>query len=365
MRLSPQGEQLRTNSSQTPQPPVQFLDPEGHLLVERPPLGDERVMEAYRAMLLGRRFDELCVKLQRRGLMVTFAPGIGQEACAVGSAMALDKHRDWFVPQYREVAGQFVHGFSVRQAFLWHVGSPLGFQTPKGLLMLPSNAGVSGQIPHAVGLAWGLKLQGKTDVALVHFGDGGTSQGDFHESANLAGVMKAPVIFFCQNNRWAISTPRERQTASETIAQKAYGYGFPGVRVDGNDLFAVYEETRQAVERARAGEGPSLIEGETFRLGMHTTADTTRYDSPEVFEQWQKRDPLLRVQRYLERRGLFSADIGARMEREIEVDLETTWKEVQELTPARIGESLDHVFSEMPPRLRDQRIEMSEENHEE
>jgi pyruvate dehydrogenase E1 component alpha subunit len=339
--------------------PFQLLDSAGNLHADTPPLSDEEALEGLRAMLLGRRFDELCINLQRRGLMVTLAPGIGQEACSVGSALALDSSRDWFVPQYREVAGQFLHGFPLVQGFLWHMGSPRGFYIPEGLCMLPFQAAVAGQISHAVGLGWGLRHQGRSDVVVVHFGDGATSEGDFHEPANLAGVVQAPVIFICQNNYWAISTPREWQTAAQTIAQKAIAYGFPGVLVDGNDLFAVYEVTRQAVERARRGDGPTLIEAVTYRLGIHTTADdASRYEPPEYREQWTDKDPLLRVQRYLERRGKWDADIAAEMEQQVKEELDAAWQEARAYPRPDIEASLEYVFAEMTPRLLKQRQQM-------
>ncbi len=342
-------------ASSAPGSMVQMLDAAGNLLVDAPPLSDDELLGGLRAMLLGRRFDELCIQLQRRGLMVTLAPGIGQEACSVGPSMALDRTRDWFVPQYREAAGQFHHGLPLVQGFLWHMGSPLGFYIPEGLCMLPFQAAVAGQVPHAVGLGWGFKLRGLTNVVVVHFGDGATSQGDFHEAANLAGAVRAPVIFVCQNNQWAISTPRRSQTAAETIAQKATAYGFPGVQVDGNDLMAVYEITRRAVARARAGEGPTLIEAVTYRLGIHTTADdASRYEPAELKEQWKDKDPILRLQRYLEARGRWNGATGSAMEREIKAQLDAAWKEAQAIPPARIEESLTHVFATMPPRLQAQ-----------
>jgi pyruvate dehydrogenase E1 component alpha subunit len=344
-----------TFSVEHPPEPFQLLDPAGHLRVDAPPLSDEDTLKGLRAILLGRRFDELCINLQRRGLMVTFAPGIGQEACTVGSVMALDSRRDWFVPQYREAAGQLLHGSPLVQNFLWHMGSPLGFHIPEGVRLLPFQAGVAGQISHAVGLAWGSKLQGKTDVVVVHFGEGATSQGDFYEPMNLAGVVKAPVILFCQNNNWAISTPRQHQTAAQTIAQKAVAAGIPGVQVDGNDLLAVYEVTRQAVERARNGDGPTLIEGVTYRLGIHTTADdSSRYEPPEYKEQWRDKDPVLRLQRYLERRGKWNAGIAETIEAEIKAQLDAAWEEAQRVPLSRVEESLTYMFAEMTPRLRQQ-----------
>lgn len=334
---------------------LQLLDPGGTLLVDTPPMSDEEALRALRTMLLSRRFDERCISLQRRGLMVTLAPGIGQEACSVGSAMAIDRSRDWFAPQYREAAGLLYHGFPLVQAFLWHMGSPLGFYVPEGGRFLPFQAAVAGHLPQATGLAWGLRLQGQRSVVLAHFGDGATSQGDFHEALNIAGVLKAPVIFYCQNNYWAISTPLEWQSASATIAQKATAYGFPGVRVDGNDLIAVYAATRDAVNRARAGEGPTLIEGVTYRLGIHTTADdAARYEPPELRERWKDKDPILRVQRYLERRGNWNTEVAAATEDKIRAELDAAWEDAQSYPPPRLAESLERVFAEMTPRLREQ-----------
>jgi pyruvate dehydrogenase E1 component alpha subunit len=324
-------------------------------------LSDDEAVEGLRALLLGRRFDERCVHLQRRGLMVTLAPGIGQEACSVGSVIPLDRTRDWFVPQYREAAGQLLHGLPLVQAFLWHMGSPLGFCIPEGLRMLPFNAGVAGQIPHAVGLGWGLRLRGLDSAVVVHFGEGATSQGDFHEAINLAGVVKAPVIFFCQNNFWAISTPRELQTAAATIAQKGIAYGVPGVLVDGNDLFAVVSVMREAVARARRGEGPTLIEGITYRLGMHTTADDGSSCEPKgMRDSWRPKDPLLRLQRYLEARGRWSEEIGREMDAEIAAELDAAWAEAQETPAPTVADSLAHVYAHMPQRLQDQRRSLEE-----
>jgi pyruvate dehydrogenase E1 component alpha subunit len=327
--------------------PYQVLDPEGHLVADEAPLSDDEAIAGLRAMLLGRRFDEHCIKLQRRGLMVTFAPGIGQEACSVGSVMAMDSERDWFVPQYREAAGVLLHGYPLVRGYLWHMGSPLGFDILDGLHKLPFQAAVAGQIPHAVGLGWGLKLQGKDDVVVVHFGDGASSHGDFYEPANFAGVTKAPVVFFCQNNHWAISTPATIQTAAHTKAQKAVAFGFPGVLVDGNDLFAVYEVTRDAVARARQGDGPTLIEGLTYRLGIHTTADAgTRFEPRELRESWEPKDPLIRVRKYLERKGKWSEEVEREMEEEIEAQLEEAWAEAQTVPKPTLEESVEHMFAQ-------------------
>ena len=311
-------------------PMARYLDQDGELLEDQP-MSDEMALDGYRAMVRGRRFDERCVSLQRQGRMVTLAPGIGQEAATVGAAMALNQKTDWFVPQYRELAGQLWHGYPLRLAFLWHVGHPIAFQIPEGLNMLPFQAAIAGQLPQAVGLAWGLKMKHDPGVVLAIFGDGGTSQGDFHEAANLAGVMKAPVIFLCQNNGWAISTTIQQQTASQTLAQKATAYGFPGVQCDGNDLFAVYATVRDAVRRARDGEGPTLVEALTYRLGLHTTADDpTRYEPREMHDAWVDRDPLRRMQLHLMSRGVVDRPALDRIEEEVKEELRMAWDEAQQ-----------------------------------
>ena len=311
-------------------PMARYLDQDGELLEDQP-MSDEMALDGYRVMLRGRRFDERCVSLQRQGRMVTLAPGIGQEAATVGAAMALNQKTDWFVPQYRELAGQLWHGYPLRLAFLWHVGHPIAFQIPEGLNMLPFQAAIAGQLPQAVGLAWGLKMKHDPGVVLAIFGDGGTSQGDFHEAANLAGVMKAPVILLCQNNGWAISTTIQQQTASETLAQKAIAYGFPGVQCDGNDLFAVYATVRDAVRRARDGEGPTLVEALTYRLGLHTTADDpTRYEPREMHDAWVDRDPLRRMQLHLMSRGVVDRPALDRIEEEVKEELRVAWDEAQQ-----------------------------------
>ena len=311
-------------------PLVRFLDEDGEFVGDQQPMSDALALEGYRVMLKGRRFDERCVSLQRQGRMVTLAPGIGQEAATVGAAMAIDARTDWFVPQYRELAGQLWHGYPLRHAFLWHVGHPIAFQVPGDLKMLPFQAAIAGHLPQAVGLAWGLRMKGDPGVVLAVFGDGGTSQGDFHEAANLAGVMKAPIVFLCQNNGWAISTTVEQQTAAETLAHKAVAYGFPGVRCDGNDLFAVYATVREAAQRARDGDGPTFVEAVTYRLGLHTTADDpTRYEPREMHDAWVNRDPLRRMRLHLVARGIADDPGLARMEEEIKEELRAAWEEAQ------------------------------------
>jgi pyruvate dehydrogenase E1 component alpha subunit len=339
-------------------PPVNFLSPHGELLAEAP-MPDELALRGYRTMLLGRRFDDRCISLQRQGRMVTLAPCTGQEAATVGAAMALDPSTDWYVPQYRELAGQLWHGYPLRLAFLWHTGHPIGFEMPEGLKMLPFQAAIAGQIPQAVGLAWALSLKGDPGVVATFFGDGGTSEGDFHEAANLAGVVKAPIVMVCQNNGWAISTPVEKQTASPTLAQKALAYGMTGVQCDGNDLFAVFATVKAAVERARRGEGPTLVEALTYRLGLHTTADDpTRYVPADEPPKWVEKDPLLRLGKYLVARGATTEAGLEQMEAEVKDELAQAWAEAQKEPAPDPRHYFSKVTAEPDARLKRQLDEL-------
>ena len=222
---------------------------------------------------------------------------------------------------------------------------------------MPITIPVATQLPHAVGLAYAAQYKDDDAVVMAYFGDGATSEGDFHEAANFAGVWHVPVVFVCQNNQWAISVPLKKQTHSRTIAQKALAYGFPGIQVDGNDLFAVYAATREAVARARAGEGPTLIECVTYRLGVHTTADDpTKYRSDDEVKAWEKKDPLTRLVPYLERKGLLTPGLDAEVDAEIAAAVER----FEAAPPADPLGVFDHVYAERPPHLERQRAEMIE-----
>ena len=337
--------------------PIRVLDQSGRLAAGvEAPLDAERVREALRFMMFGRAFDARCWSLQRQGRLGTFAPITGQEASIMGSAMAVDPTRDWLVPQYRELPALLRHGYPVERVALYRQGHPEGGYVPPGVRVMPYQVSLAAQLPHAVGLAWGMKLKGSGGVAMVYFGDGASSEGDFHEACNLAGVVEAPVIFLLQNNGWAISTPRAIQTAGSDIASRAPAYGFPGVSVDGNDLMAVYRVTAQAVERARAGAGPTLIEAHTYRMGAHTTADApSRYVDPETERRWAGRDPILRVPRYLAGLGQWSEETEARWQREIESEVDEAFERAARFPPPRPSDLYEHVFEEVPPSLARQR----------
>jgi pyruvate dehydrogenase E1 component alpha subunit len=328
--------------------PLSVLDPEGTLHAEAP-LGDEQVLEALRLMLLSRALDERAIKLQRLGRLGTYGPVHGQEASVVGSAMALDPSRDWMVPAYREQPAMIRHGLPLERLLAGYMGRSNAARIPDGVRLLPRNQAVGAQLPHAAGLAWGLKLRRLDGVVLVYCGEGAASEGDFHESANLAGVVGAPLVYLLQNNGYAISTPSARQSAAPALALRAAGYGFPGVLVDGNDLFAVHAATREAVERARRGDGPTLIESRTYRMGFHNTTDNPREyrDEAETVEK-ARLDPIIRVARYLEARGLWDEPAAEAQRR------------ATEFPRPSAADVYEHAYGVPPPRVQQQRRETLE-----
>jgi pyruvate dehydrogenase E1 component alpha subunit len=295
---------------------VQILDEDGQLCegATVPDLDDDQLIEIYRQLKLGRHFDRRAVSLQRQGRMGTYPPMSGQEAAQVGSAHALAEG-DWVFPSYREHVVSYERGWPLEEILLYWMGSEEGAVAPEGANVFTTSVPIATQIPHATGAAWAAKLREEDTAILCYFGDGATSEGDFHEGLNFAGVLDVPAVFFCNNNQWAISVPRERQSASATLAQKAHAYGFDGVQVDGMDPLAVYAVTRAAIEKARSpGEAdtavgrasrPTMIEAVQYRFGAHTTADDpTVYREESEVERWRERDPIPRTERFLRDRGL-------------------------------------------------------------
>jgi pyruvate dehydrogenase E1 component subunit alpha len=269
-------------------------------------LSEADLLELHRQLVLLRTYDERSVVYHRQGRIGTYAIFWGHEAMQVGSAFALERD-DWIFPSYRESAIGLLRGMPAATILSWWRGHPSGWWNPADWNVASICVPIATHVPHAAGLAWGKKLRGETTCAITYFGDGATSEGAFHEGANFAAVMRAPVVLFCNNNQWAISTPLSAQTAAETLADKAVGYGIPGVRVDGGDVLAVYEATREAVTRARAGEGPTLIEAVTYRAAPHATADDpTAYIDLERVEEERRRECLGRYEAYLRRLGLLS-----------------------------------------------------------
>ncbi len=328
-----------------------------------PKLAPETLKLAYRHLVLVRMLDSRMLSLQRQGRIGFYVPSTGEEACQVGSAMAVEK-RDWVFPAYREPGCALWRGFPIETLIAQAYGNAMdpqqGHQMPnhfgaREINYVTTSSPVGTQIPHAVGAAWAAKIRKDDVVSLVYFGDGATSEGDFHAGMNFAGVFKTPTIFFCKNNQWAISVPISRQTASKTIAQKAQAYGFDGARVDGNDLLAVYAVTKAAVDKARRGGGPTLIEAFTYRMGPHSSSDDpTRYRPKEEVEQWAQRDPVDRMRKYLELKGLWSKDSEDKLRAEIDDLIQNTTKEVERQPPPAIETLFSEVYAEMTPQLKEQ-----------
>ena len=337
---------------------VQILDEDGNFdeALGKDLISDDEVVNLYEHMVTCRELDEIAFKLQRSGRMGTYPQNKGQEAAAVGAAHALTKGTDWLVPCYRENAALFMHGMPMHYVLLHWMGDERGNQIPDGVKITPLCIPIGTHMLHATGIAFASKLRNEGSVVATFFGDGSTSEGDFHEAMNFAATFQAPVVFFCQNNQWAISTPRESQTASETFAQKAIAYGMPGVQVDGNDLFAVYHVMTEAVSRARDGGGPSFIEAVTYRLGDHTTADDARrYRDQQEVDAWKAKDPLIRLRAYLEQRGVWDDDMQAELQERAKVIVREVVKTAEGIEPPATEDMFDYTFAELPRNIVKQR----------
>src|SRR5205809_7378251 len=336
---------------------LSILDSDGNLdAALEPKLAPGELRSLHRAMVLARRFDERMVRLQRQGRIGTFAPIKGQEASQLGSVVTL-RATDWMVPSFRETAAMIWRGWPIEKILLFFAGYVEGGRSAPDQRDLPITIPVATQLPHAVGLAYAAQYKGDDAVVMACFGDGATSEGDFHEALNFAGVWHVPIVFVVQNNQWAISVPLKKQTHSRTLAQKALAYGFPGIQVDGNDVLAVYAASREAVDRARAGDGPTLIECVTYRLGVHTTADDpTKYRSAEEVAEWERRDPLTRFAAYLKRKRLLDEGLEAAVDEEIAAA-------VARFEATGVADPLvlfDHGYAALPPDLKAQREALAE-----
>jgi len=336
---------------------LSILDSDGTLdTALEPQLSPDDLRRLYRAMLLGRRLDERMLRLQRQGRIGTFAPIKGQEASQLGTVFTLRK-TDWMVPSFRETAAMLWRGWPIEKILLLFAGYLEGGQPAPEQHDLPITIPVATQLPHAVGLAYAAQYRGDDAVVMAYCGDGATSEGDFHEALNFAGVWHVPIVFVVQNNQWAISVPLKKQTHSRTLAQKALAYGFPGLQVDGNDVLAVYAASREAVDRARGGGGPTLVECVTYRLGVHTTADDpTKYRSEEEVKAWERKDPLTRFSTYLEKKNLLESGLEQQVDDEIARAVEA----FEATPPADPLAIFDHAYAEMPPHLQAGRAEMAE-----
>jgi pyruvate dehydrogenase E1 component alpha subunit len=311
-------------------------------------LGEQELLDLFRSMVLLRTYDERSLVYHRQGRVGTYAIFWNHEAMQAGAMHALDDE-DWIFPSYRESAIGLLRGMPPATVLSWWRGHPAGWWNPEDYNVASICVPIGTHVPHAAGLAWGKRLKGERACAIVFFGDGATSEGSFHEGANFAAVTGAPLILFCNNNQWAISTPLEAQTRAETLADKAVGYGLPGVRVDGTDVLAVYEATREAVERARRGEGPTFIEAITYRTAPHATADDQRaYIDLERVEEEKKRECLGRYEGYLRRAGILHDELAESIRAEATDAMRAGIEAAEAEPPADPGLLFAHAYVDPP-----------------
>lgn len=339
-------------------PLVQYLNGNGEWVAEFPGKWNVQKLakDFYAAMLRVRLFDRKCIRLQRQGRIGTYVPLEGQEAAQVASASAL-ADSDWMFPTYRDHGAMMAFGKPLHDILLYWKGRMEGGVPPKGKNIFPPAVPIATQLLHAAGCAWAEKKKGSDRIALVYFGDGATSEGDFHEGLNFASVFNLPVVFFNQNNGFAISVPIKKQMKSKTIAQKALAYDIPGVRVDGNDVFAVYRETKKAIAHARSGRGPTLIEAVTWRYGAHTTTDDpTKYrDQTESEKRRERDDPILRLERYLKREQLIDEQWISQLTEKLTAEIEASVTKMESYPEAQPEDLFDYVFAKPPLQLVDQK----------
>lgn len=337
--------------------PLQVLSPKGEIVNEAmlPQLSDDELREVMRRMVFTRAWDKRAVSLARQGRLGFYAPVSGQEASMIGSEFALDKE-DFILPGYRDMPQIVWHGLPMYQAFLYSRGHQHGGQIPEDVHVLLPQIIIGAQIVEAPGIAMGLKLKGKKNVAITYTGDGGSSQGDFYEGMNFAGAFQLPAIFFVQNNQYAISTPRSKQTAADTIAQKAAAAGIRGVQVDGNDVLAVIAAVREAREHALEGR-PTLIEAITYRFGPHSMSgdDPSKYRTKEEQNEWEEvRDPLVRFRHYLESKGLWNEELENKAAEEGKETVNAEIKRAESVDKMTIVGLLESMFEEPPVHIREQ-----------
>ncbi|MCL1630981.1 pyruvate dehydrogenase (acetyl-transferring) E1 component subunit alpha [Sporolactobacillus sp. CPB3-1] len=338
-------------------PMLRILDTQGHVVNEqqKPEMTNEELKELMRRMVYTRIWDQRALSLNRQGRLGFYAPVAGQEASMLASEFAMDQ-ADWLLPSYRDIPQLVWHGLPMYKAFLYSRGHFGGGQYPRELHAVMPQIIIGAQATQTAGIALGLKKRKKKQIAFCYFGDGATSQGDVYEGMNFAGIYKAPAVFICQNNRFAISVPVEKQTASETLAQKAVAAGIRGIQVDGMDPLAVYAAAKNARMRALAGEGPTLIETLTYRYGPHTMAgdDPTRYRTDELTDEWEKKDPLIRFRLYLEKLGLWAREDEERTAEQAKKDVAEALKEADSVPKQKVTDLLGFMYENPTPAIKEQ-----------
>ncbi len=315
-----------------------------------PPLKDADYKKFYETLMLARTFNSTALSLQREGRIGTYASILGQEASQIGSALAFEDN-DWLIPSFRESGVFIAKGYPMWMLYRYWMGDERGMKCPENLNIFPMCVPVGSQISQGAGVGMAMKYKGDSRAVGVYFGDGGSSRGDFHEGLNFAGVFKAPVVFLCQNNQWAISVPRSRQSAGRTIAQRAAALGFEGIQVDGNDVVAVYKATSEAVAKAKNNGGPTLIECFTYRLDDHTTSDdASRYRKKEEVEEWKKKEPLIRLKLFMEKKGLITKDYELEVAKRAEAAVRKAVEDAEAFPKPAPSDIIRHTNKDLLPR---------------
>jgi pyruvate dehydrogenase E1 component alpha subunit len=338
---------------------LQVIDNNGKVISKElmPKLSDDEMLKLYKEMLFVRTLDHMIVSYQRQGRVYTYPPNYGQEAIGVAAGAVL-RHDDWLVPAFRELGAWLAKGATMKDVFMFNMGFEEGTKFAGANHMLPSSVPIASQLLHAAGIGYAIKYEKKDEVVMAFVGDGGTSEGDFHEALNFAGVWKVPVIFVVQNNQYAISVPVKMQTASINMAIKSKAYGIKGIKVDGNDLFAMLAAFRYAHEYARTESQAVLIEAVTYRKGAHTTSDDpTKYRTTDEEKEWDLKDPLRRMKLFLEKKKLWSDAKEEKLVDEYNKEIDRQFMETEQTVTYPLEDALKYTYAEMPQDLRDQQIE--------
>ncbi|MDD4970015.1 MAG: pyruvate dehydrogenase (acetyl-transferring) E1 component subunit alpha [Paludibacter sp.] len=335
---------------------LRIIDNEGDVLNPElmPDLDDEAIIKAYKSMLFARVTDQMAVSYQRQGRMYTYPPVLGQEAIQIAAGVII-RENDWLAPAFRELAIMMAKGVTPKELFLYYMGNEQGSNFTKAKHVLPICVPIGSQLLHATGIGYSINYQKKDEVVFTYVGDGGTSEGDFSEALNFAGVWNVPVIFTIQNNQYAISVPVKSQTKSVNLAVKALAFGIPGIKVDGNDFFAMYVAYKEAFDNARAGKGPTLIEALTYRKGAHTTSDDpTKYRTKEEEQEWDKTDPLMRLKKYMDKKGIWKENEEKLIE-EYKLEVDKQFEEAENFTPYQLDEVFKYMYEDTPEILNKQK----------
>ncbi|MCE5205044.1 MAG: pyruvate dehydrogenase (acetyl-transferring) E1 component subunit alpha [Porphyromonadaceae bacterium] len=340
---------------------LSLIDNDGHVINQKymPALDDDVIVNAYKQMHYERIADEMAISYQRQGRMYTYTPNLGQEAIHIAAGMHI-REEDWLVPAFREMGTLLAKGVTMKEMFLFYLGNEHGGSFLNANHTLPIAISIGTQLHHATGIGYSVKYRKRNEAVFTFIGDGGTSEGDFSEALNFAGVWQVPVVFTIQNNQYAISVPVRSQTKSVNLAVKSVAFGIPGIKVDGNDFFAMYLAYQTAAVYALSGKGPVLIEALTYRLGAHTTSDDpTKYRKKEEETEWGLTDPLMRLRRYMEKKGIWNIDVE-KLTEEYKQEINGQFLEAEKNKGYPHDDMFDHMFTDMPDDLRRQRAQYEE-----